>query len=286
MKIYLEHRGLFSNIHRLGKCRKLIGAEQTVHLHLLSQIRVTPIELYLLAFRFSWLKNMTLEISAAKLTRALVALFNKKPLLTLLVRVHGPLTAPQWKRISKISGRIVISDSTDSAENEALYQASRNVVYQNSRHDGISVFNSYAACTGMPMIGCEHTSCLGKTLYIARDGMVSYCPRFPEKTAVGKLGRVTSPFYDPGFLQILEKTLEKRESCKQTCPMFPICQAGCPLSFDCEQFQTQCLDARNDLMGMIEARTELSSLPLYKECAILYTLFGATAKNDTFRHPV
>ncbi len=274
MNIYLENNGLFGNIRRLKKCRALIGNDQTAHLHLISSIRVTSIELYLLAFRFSWLKNMTLEITASKLTAALVSLFNHKPLLTLTVRADRRLTASQRKRISQISGRIVVIDRTGDEENEKFYQSNRNIVYKGETYDGIAVADAYAACSGTPMIGCTHTSCLGKTLYVSRDSMVSYCPHFPENSEIGKLDDMNSLFNHPGFLATLKKTVDKRNACKQSCHLFPVCRAGCPLSFDCEAFKKRYQDACEDLSKMMEMRAELSSLPLYKEYAILYKLFG------------
>ena len=274
MNIYLENNGLYGNIRRLKKCRALIGNDQTAHLHLISSIRVTSIELYLLAFRFSWLKNMTLEITASKLTAGLVSLFNHKPLLTLTIRTDRRLTASQRKRISRISGRIVVIDHTGDEEHETFYQSNRNIVYKGSTHDGISVADAYAACSGTPAIGCTHTSCLGKTLYISRDSTVSYCPYFVEKSKIGKLDSIHSLFNHPNFLATLKRIIDKRNSCKQSCELFPVCRAGCPLSFDCEAFKIRYQDACNDLSKLIEMRAELSSLPLYKEYAVLYKLFG------------
>ena len=278
MNIYLENNGLFGNIRRLKKCRALIGNDQTVHLYLISSSKVTAVELYLLAFRFSWLKNMTLEITASKLTAELVSLFNHKPLLTLIVRADRRLTASQRKRISRISGRIVVIDTTGNEENETFYRSNRNIIYKDEKYDGIAVANAYAACSGIPTIGCTHTSCLGKTLYVSHDSTVSYCPHFPAKSEIGKLDSMIFLFNHPDFLDTLKKTVEKRNSCKQSCELFPVCRAGCPLSFDCEVFKKQYQDACEDISRMMKMRAELSSLPLYKEYAMLYKLFGM--RND------
>jgi len=78
---------------------------------------------------------------------------------------------------------------------------------------------------------CYNNSCLGKTIYISKDGNVSFCPYNIQTTLLGNLNDFNdfkSAFDNEYFINILEKQMLKREKCIENCKIFNYCQGYCP----------------------------------------------------------
>jgi len=68
---------------------------------------------------------------------------------------------------------------------------------------------------------------------------------------------------------VLSGTVAKRRQCKANCPHFEKCKGGCPFENDCENFRNAYPAALRDRDAIIAAEADLSTLPLYKELAVL-----------------
>lgn len=79
---------------------------------------------------------------------------------------------------------------------------------------------------------CTHNSCLGRTLYLNKDGIICFCPIKPQKTELRNISEVESfeeIFNSNSFALCVDAALKKRETCMVSCQGFKFCQGGCPL---------------------------------------------------------
>ena len=269
MNIYLENAGLVRNHKRLGRCCRQFGTKEPVHFHLICHRGLSPLHLYLLTAGNKSLATLTLHIHVRRLTGALVGLCNASSLLSCVVLVDRKLTDRQWKRICKLGGIIRIRD-TSSAPNEERYQTNRNVIWEKDGTGTIRTADLYHLTTSDKAVyQCHYSSCLGKTLYIAADGTVSFCPHHAGKSRIGTVDKLDGIFESPVFYEVLSGTVAKRRHCREVCPHFEKCKGGCPFENDCEEFLTAYPEALRDRDAIIAAETDLSTLPLYKELAVL-----------------
>lgn len=276
MNIYLENANLLRNNRRLRECCEQFGKSDPVHFHLICSRGVSPLQLYLLTAGNKSIATLTIHIRMAHLTGALVRMCNASALLSCVVLVDRPIKPRQWKRISRLGGIIRIVDSS-GVDHRELYRENRNVVWETPEENTIRLADIYHLTTSQKAIyQCHYSSCLGKTLFIARDGTVSFCPRHPEQSILGSAERLEGLFEAPVFYETLLRTVQKRKQCKQSCPHFEKCKGGCPFEDDCDAFRSTYSEALRDRDEIIARKTEPDGLPLYKELAVLRHLCDVT----------
>lgn len=80
---------------------------------------------------------------------------------------------------------------------------------------------------------CHFDSCLGNTIYYAKDGRRYFCPFYLNEKTLLK-GPDDSPFDDSdSFKEIILKQISFRKECqKRKCQVYPLCQGGCPFDDD------------------------------------------------------
>jgi len=269
MNIYLENANLLKNNRRLSRCCGKFGVSDPVHFHLICRGGVSPLHLYLLTAGNKSIATLTLHIPVRHLTGALIRMVNSSALLSCVVLVDSRLKTRQWKRICRLNGIIRIVDTGDG-ENLRLYRENRNVVWETREENTIRLADIYHLTTSQKATyQCHYSSCLGKTLFIARDGTVSFCPKHPKQSVLGTLDRLEDIFEAPVFYETLLRTVEKRKQCKAACPHFEKCKGGCPFENDCDTFRSTYAEALRDRDGIIHREKDLAELPLYKELAVL-----------------
>lgn len=75
---------------------------------------------------------------------------------------------------------------------------------------------------------CSYASCIGKTLYADADGNMYACPFYPnEATFLGTQEDFSRP--KQPFVDLVQRCVEKRETCVAQCNGFSYCEGGCPL---------------------------------------------------------
>jgi len=80
---------------------------------------------------------------------------------------------------------------------------------------------------------CTHNSCLGRTLYLNKEGVISFCPKSMRETILKNISEVETfqeIFNSDNFALYVDAALKKRETCMTSCQGFKFCQGGCPLS--------------------------------------------------------
>ena len=269
MNIYLENANLLKNNRRLNRCCAKFGVSDPVHFHLICSGSVSPLHLYLLTSGNKSIATLTLHIPVKHLTGALIRMINSSALLSCVVLVDAPLKKRQWKRICRLGGIIRIVDSCGE-ENLRLYRENRNVTWEAGEENTIRLADIYHLTTSRKAIyQCHYSSCLGKTLFIAKDGTVSFCPRHPQESILGTVDKLDDLFEAEIFYKTLLRTVEKRRDCKEHGPHFEKCKGGCPFENDCDAFRGAYTEALRERDRIIAREEELSKLPLYKELAVL-----------------
>lgn len=111
--------------------------------------------------------------------------------------------------------------------------------------------------TGMPGNECEHSSCMGKILYLDRDENLYFCAR---KNAAAKMCSLKEKMPDLVYNEIYDKVLasavEKRHKCTKECQMFRMCRGGCPFSAGQETFCADYVQKVSHIGAFIERKIE------------------------------
>ena len=130
---------------------------------------------------------------------------------------------------------------------------------------------------------CRYNSCLGKNVYINKDGDISFCIHFPDKTRIGNtynntcLGEI---YHGEQFLDILKNATAHRSKCIETCEKYSYCQGGCPLECDdCTNHNYIKLveHVKEELLQVIS----LNNLNKYNSC-VKSAVYDSLAFNGTF----
>lgn len=89
----------------------------------------------------------------------------------------------------------------------------------------------YSMLTGISSGSCEHSSCMGKYLYLDAEGNVYFCAR---KKAAAKMYHIREQhqeaLYNETYQIALQRAIEKRTQCMEQCTLFGMCRGGCPLT--------------------------------------------------------
>ncbi|MBQ8233649.1 MAG: hypothetical protein IJZ34_17265 [Lachnospiraceae bacterium] len=93
-------------------------------------------------------------------------------------------------------------------------------------------FEDIISCmmTGVPAGICEHSSCMGKYLYLDQNKKVYFCAKKRENTQMYSLTEnVPDLLYNEIYDNALGMAIEKRNQCAEECELFGLCRGGCPL---------------------------------------------------------
>ena len=282
MNIYLENAGVVRNCRYLKKLSRLLPPKERIDLFLRSQKPIGLLAQMALVMCVPTIKTMELTVSAHSLLPQLVWFANHFARYSLRFTVEKKLTGRQWKRISRLRDVICVDDRSGE-DHTALYRANRRVIANTPDCRQLDTANTYYAAVKMADKQCHYTSCLGKTLFIAADGTVSFCPERPRQTAMGNLSELTQLFHTPSFMEALKAMIPKRKACAAGCKHYGSCMGGCIFRPDCSDFYRDSEAAIRDITRLIETGEDLSRIPVYKERSIVYRLFSGKPYPDSVR---
>lgn len=122
---------------------------------------------------------------------------------------------------------------------------------------------------------CKTNSCLGKVLFINKCGNISFCPKYSKETCLGNINNINSfeNIYDNEiFISYLEKMIQKRNNCKNTCPYFINCKGGCAIEDTCEDFKINFLKIKEKIKYIFDNNINLNNLTLSIKENILWMI--------------
>ena len=272
MNIYMENKGLFKNYTVLKKLASTLNEEHFINIHIISQKRVSLLHLMMLS-RVPKTSRMTLTIPIDKVPNAVISFANQNARFNLYFFVNKKIPDWHWKRIIRLNGLIEIYDSSNCIENTEKYNFNRYVIHKSLSNSNMDSAKIYMLSAGM-ITDCRFDSCLGKNLYISKNGEVSFCTKYPEKSKLGTITDLDSDIFDKAvFYETLQAMIDKRSKCQSNCDLFGNCQGGCVFECDCNLFKSTFDIANKDIELTIAEKHLLDSLPFYKEKAILHKLF-------------
>lgn len=100
-----------------------------------------------------------------------------------------------------------------------------------------SDINIFSDIVSMILLGinhndCSHNSCLGSNICIDESGAVFFCKYNRINSQVGTIDSaqcIDDIFENPSFINLIRKSIEKREACRKGCTSYDVCGGGCPL---------------------------------------------------------
>ena len=173
----------------------------------------------------------------SQLKKALKLFNRKKHPINLTLVVSKPLTAKENAWLSEIRREVKITDTTSDNGNLEFYKSSKYILYKFGDTDTVldaDIMHIYKM--GETEYQCRYNNCLGKTLYVSKNGNVYFCPYHTEESNVGTLKDQKDYFQDEKIISVLKGTLEKRRECKAKCQYYEECGGGCPLEKGCGEF--------------------------------------------------
>ncbi len=282
MNIYLDNAGTVKNCKYVKRISHMIGLKERIDLFLKTDRRISLIGQMMIVICTPSIKTIQLTIPVSKLSGILVWFANHFPRYSLKFIVDQPLSKRKWKKICRLKDVIYINDIS-YADHTKFYKNVHRAIYKNDSCDIIHTMDTYSVAVKMPMKQCEYSSCLGKTVYISKEGNVSFCMEHPKETYMGKIEEIKELFHTTEFLEKLKKMIARRSQCGATCSHFHGCMGGCVFWEDCSEFQKDCDEAVKDIVNLIENEADLSKLPIYQERSIIYRLFSRKPYSDSFK---
>ncbi len=272
MNIHIENRNYWGN-KRILKCIfEKITRDETVKLFLISESAVSWLHIFLLANLYKRVRSITVILPVEKLSHLLVAFANRNDALTIQLRVTQHITKRQWKKLLNIKGALIIQDASLDEDNITRYQATRNIIFKAQQHNTCANAGIYNLAAGN-ITECEYSSCLGRNLYIAKDNVVSFCPKRPKDSFMGDITSTKRLWENVNFQTALQDMIDRRAECRAACSLYDMCKSGCYFWKDCKGFVEAYRDAQEDISSIISRNEDLALLPLSKEYAVLYSLF-------------
>lgn len=269
MNVYIENTG-YKKINKLiKKCANKIPNEP-IDLHIRSYRRTSLSALILLVAGCKSIRSIELTQEISTLSYPIILFANAKKSFRLQLVVSSPMTTGFWKKCNRLKGDINILDVSNT-DNSSWYNCNRNVISLNGSSTGVCDASVYAIVSGAATMCCEVSSCLGKTVYISDNGDISFCPKNPSVSVMCNINTAQDIFENLRFRDILEGALHKRATCI-ACKHVSFCKGGCILQPDCVEMKRAYDSAINDVHNIIQDSINLSTIPLYKERAVLYYL--------------
>ena len=161
---------------------------------------------------------------------------SKNP-ITLAILVSHQLTNKQKSLLLKAKRTVKIVDNSNCSENIEFYKSFNKIIYKTDKEDQIldaDIMHLYKFYE--PIFQCKFSSCLGKNIYVDKEGKVHYCPQHLNESVLGKIGETKKYFENHQFNQIVKRAIEKRNSCKNNCEYYDYCAGACPLEDGCCDF--------------------------------------------------
>jgi radical SAM protein with 4Fe4S-binding SPASM domain len=161
---------------------------------------------------------------------------SKNP-ITLTLVVSKKLNEKSKHLLQKAKKTVKVIDNSGSKENIEFYKSSNKILYKAGDVDmalDVDIMHLYKFYE--PLFGCNFSSCLGKNIFVDRDGKVHFCPKYPEKSIVGTLDSAKDYFKADTFIDTLNNAVEKRKQCKNDCKYYEYCGGACPLQDGCSDF--------------------------------------------------
>lgn len=107
--------------------------------------------------------------------------------------------------------------------------------------------------TGTSGSECEHSSCMGRILYLDREENLYFCAKKKDAAKMCSLKENIPDFiYNEVYDHVLKMAVEKRSRCTKECQMFGICRGGCPFDTEKETFCADYLQKVSHIGNFIE----------------------------------
>ena len=195
------------------------------------------------------------------LRRGIRFLNKEKKAIGLTYVIDKPLTEKEKRLLGKARRPIKIVDETADAENLRFYQDSKYILHRACGEDKIrDVDIMHLSKFEETLYGCRFSSCLGQYLYVDGAGNVYFCPEHKAESYVGTIDVPENYFQSEKILSVLRNAVEKRKSCKESCPHFSLCNGACPLEEGCCDFPMRYETYGNRIDRLAQERTDLSTL--------------------------
>lgn len=270
MNVYLEDAGISQLSNRIKTFEQMLSTEELLNLHIIFKRKLRLFELLLILQKFKRISSLELIIEPQYISPTFIKYINGNKKLGLVFVVKNELNAKSCKKIERCKGIVRIYDYTH--QNLELAN-SRNVLMAYEGVDEIINADIYNLISKEnPLYQCVFSSCLGHTIYVASNGDVSFCPKYIDESKIGTMDNIEKIFESEKFYNCLKKSFEHRNKCKNSCQYFNKCKGGCPFEDSCSYFKNNYQLAEEDLIQLEKNETNLSSLPLYKELALLNKL--------------
>ncbi|MGN1373489.1 MAG: SPASM domain-containing protein [Candidatus Coproplasma sp.] len=179
------------------------------------------------------------------------------------------------RRAKKLRSAAVVYDNSKDKDYYERLKDNKYLIFDGVGDCTVSEVDALSSMYfNRPTFGCRHSSCLGNKLFVDAAGNVSFCPRFAEKTRVGKVGDEVDYFNSPLFIEVLTKEIEKRNNCKQTCPIARFCKGGCAMLGECEQIKEWFAKAMQINSSVRDREADLSQINLALKSIVLEYSFA------------
>jgi radical SAM protein with 4Fe4S-binding SPASM domain len=271
MNVYIEKGRWLKTFKHIKQSYQYFKEEKELSFHLIATKRVSMLSI-LIWFWGKKIRNIELILNYKSLRPRLLQWVQRKNVrFTVLLVVDRKLKPQEWKRICKLDGVIRIWDNTN--ENEALYANERRVVCETQKKGGFLEADEFRLVCGQNVIyQCNHTSCLGKYIYVAKDGTLSFCPKYVNETIVGTIDNPESFFQSDVFASALQKMIVKRDACKKSCDYFEKCKGGCLFEEACDKFRERQIAFEKEIEDIVSQQRGLETLHFAKEMSLLQSL--------------
>lgn len=244
---------------------------ESLDLHLIINRKIGLFEVFTITQKFKKVNSFEIIASPKHISKPLISFVNSNSNLGVLFLINKPLSKNDFKKINRYGGTVKIIDNTNLVKQEQFN--SNKFLIQNQNENGFLNADAYIlTAKPNPIYQCIFSSCLGHTLYVDCENNVSFCPKYPEKSKLGKLKEFNDLFDNTNFYNCIKQSVEKRAQCKKSCEHFEKCKGGCPFEDNCNQFKTLYDNAIKNLNNVCENNSDITALPLYKQRALLTKL--------------
>ncbi len=270
MNVYLEDAKLSQTLKHIKIFEKTLPSEELLNFHIISKRKLKFVELIIILQRFKRISSIEFITEPQNLSSALIKFINANKKVGIVFVTKRELNKKTCEKIALCKGIVRIYDLVNQS---FALENMRNVLVAREDNDEIRKADVYNLISkDNPIFQCVFSSCLGHTLYVAKNGDVSFCPKYAEKSKIGTLDNIENIFDNETFRKCLKESFEHRSSCKQSCKYFDKCKGGCPFEDTCGYFVENYCDAEEELLQLEKNETDLSTVRLYKELALLNKL--------------
>jgi radical SAM protein with 4Fe4S-binding SPASM domain len=171
------------------------------------------------------------------LHNAIRRLNKSKKRISLTLVISKLLSKKAQNLILKANNVLKIIDLSNNDSNIKFYKSIDKIIYKTDTVDLIldtDIMHLYKFYE--TVFQCKFSSCLGKNIFVSKNGTVHFCPIHTEKSLVGNIYCTENYFDNQTFKNVLHSAVEKRDNCKSTCQYYEHCAGACPLEDGCCDF--------------------------------------------------